>query len=225
VLALAACECQGYRIEGGTGPFYGLPRQNGVRMIAVALCVPLAWLLGTFPSAELVARAKGRDITAEGSGNPGASNVARLLGWRYGAIVLLLDFAKGALAAGAGLWIGGRPGAYVLGIAAVVGHMFPLYRKGGKGIATGGGWLVVLFPVIVVILAVVWVVVARVFKKASLASLLITVLFPIAAAIAGYDWWEVAVLAAMAVLVIGRHAANIRRLIHREEMNLNPAPE
>jgi acyl phosphate:glycerol-3-phosphate acyltransferase len=225
VLALAAWECQGYRIEGRTGPLSGALRQNGVLMIAVALCVPLAWLLGTFPSAELVARAKGRDITAEGSGNPGASNVARLLGWRYGAIVLLLDFAKGALAAGAGLWIGGRPGAYVLGIAAVVGHMFPLYRKGGKGIATGGGWLVVLFPVIVVILAVVWVVVARVFKKASLASLLITVLFPIAAAIAGYDWWEVAVLAAMAVLVIGRHAANIRRLIHREEMNLNPAPE
>jgi glycerol-3-phosphate acyltransferase PlsY len=64
-----------------------------------------------------------------------------------------------------------------------------------------------------------------VFKKASLASLLITVLFPIAAAIAGYDWWEVAVLAAMAVLVIGRHAANIRRLIRREEMNLKPAPE
>ena len=63
-------------------------------MLAVALVVPLAWLLGTFPSALLVARAHGRDILQEGSGNPGASNVARVLGWRAGAIVLLLDFAK-----------------------------------------------------------------------------------------------------------------------------------
>ena len=80
-------------------------------MLVVALCVPLAWLLGTFPSAQLVARAHGRDVLKEGSGNPGASNVARLLGWRAAAIVLLLDFAKGALAAGAGMVIGGRPGA------------------------------------------------------------------------------------------------------------------
>src|SRR6059058_5658524 len=86
--------------------------------------VPLAWLLGTFPSAQLVARAHGRDVLREGSGNPGASNVARLLGWRSGALVLLLDFAKGALAAGAGLAIGGRAGACILGVAAVVGHTY-----------------------------------------------------------------------------------------------------
>ena len=61
--------------------------------------IPVGYVLGMFPSAVLVARAKGRDILAEGSGNPGASNVARLLGWRFGAIVLLADFAKGAVAA------------------------------------------------------------------------------------------------------------------------------
>ena len=121
--------------------------------MAVALLAPLAWLLGTFPSATLVARAKGRDILHEGSGNPGASNVARLLGWKYGLLVLVMDFAKGLVAAGAGLAVGGRPGAYVLGIAAVVGHTFPLYRKGGKGVACAGGMLVVLFPLIVLGLA------------------------------------------------------------------------
>src|SRR6478672_9022749 len=171
-------------------------------MVAVALLVPVAWLLGTFPSAQLVARAHGHDILAEGSGNPGASNVHRLLGWRAGALVLLCDFAKGALAAGAGLAIGGRAGACVLGVAAVVGHTYPLYRKGGKGVAAAGGALVVLYPFIVVGLGVVWFVVARVLHKASLGSLLGAVLFPIAAAAMGYDLWEIVVLAALALLVI-----------------------
>jgi glycerol-3-phosphate acyltransferase PlsY len=189
--------------------------------MVVAILVPFAWLLGTFPSATLVAKAKGRDILTEGSGNPGASNVGRLLGWRYGLLVLVMDFAKGALAAGVGLAIDGRPGAFVLGAAAIVGHTFPLYRKGGKGVAAGAGMLVVLYPLIVVGLGVVWVVVARVLKKASLASLLVTVLFPVTVWLAGYDLWEVAVLAALAVLVVLRHAANIRRLVRREEIDLN----
>jgi glycerol-3-phosphate acyltransferase PlsY len=193
-------------------------------VLIIVVLAPVAWLLGTFPSATLVARTRGHDVLREGSGNPGASNVARLLGWRYGVVVLLLDFAKGAVAAGAGLAIHDRPGAYVLGAAAVVGHTFPLYRKGGKGVAAAGGMLVVLFPVIVVGLALVWVLVARVFKKASLASLLITVRFPVCVAVGGYDGWEVIAISGLAVLVIARHAANIRRLLHRAEIDLTPEP-
>jgi acyl phosphate:glycerol-3-phosphate acyltransferase len=197
-------------------------------MLVIALCVPLAWLLGTFPSAQLVARAHGRDILKEGSGNPGASNVARLLGWRAGAVVLLCDFAKGAIAAGAGMAIGGRPGAFALGVAAIVGHTFPLYRKGGKGIATGAGALIVLYPLIVLGLAIVWFVVARVLHKASLASLLCTVLFPVAvialSARNNYDTWEIVIIAALAVLVISRHIGNIRRLLRRQENDLGARP-
>ena len=189
-------------------------------MLAIALLVPVAWLLGTFPSALLVARAHGRDVLREGSGNPGASNVARLLGWKAGALVLLLDLAKGAAAAGAGLVIGGRGGACVLGVAAVVGHTYPLYRKGGKGVAAAAGALVVLYPLVVVGLAVCWVLVARVLHKASLASLLATILFPIAVLLLGYDRWEVGVVGGLAVLVVARHAGNIRRLLHREEHDL-----
>ncbi len=184
------------------------------------LLIPVAWLLGTFPSASLVARAKGRDILAEGSGNPGASNVARLLGWRYGALVLVLDFSKGAIAAGVGLAVEGRAGALILGAAAVVGHTFPLYRKGGKGVAAAGGMLVVLYPVIVVGTGVIWFVLARLLHKASLASLLTTALFPIAVWLGGYDDWEVALVSALAVLVFVRHSANIRRLLRRQENDL-----
>ena len=189
-------------------------------MLPIALLVPFAWLLGTFPSAVLVARARGRDIMTEGSGNPGTSNVARLLGWRWGLLVLVLDFSKGALAAGIGLAVGGRIGAYALGAAAIVGHTYPLFRKGGKGVAAAAGALVVLYPLIVVGLAVVWVVIARVLHKASLASLLCTVLFPVAVFAFGYARWEVIAVSALAVLVVARHAGNIRRLLHRQEIDL-----
>jgi glycerol-3-phosphate acyltransferase PlsY len=164
-------------------------------------------------------------VLAEGSGNPGASNVARLAGWRAGALVLLLDFAKGAAAAGAGLAVYGRVGAYVLGIAAVVGHTFPIYRKGGKGVAAAGGMLVVLYPLIVLTLAVVWALIARVLHKASLASLLCTIAFPVAVGVMGYDAREVVAVSALAVLVLVRHAANIRRLLRREEIDLTARDE
>jgi glycerol-3-phosphate acyltransferase PlsY len=193
-------------------------------MVVIACCVPLAWLLGTFPSAQLVARAHGRDILKEGSGNPGASNVARLLGWKAGALVLLCDFAKGAAAAGVGMAIGGRPGAFALGVAAIVGHTFPIYRKGGKGIATGGGALIVLYPYIVIALAVVWFVGARLLHKASIASLLCTVLFPIAVIALGYHTWEIVIITALAVLVVSRHLGNIRRLLRRQENDLGARP-
>jgi glycerol-3-phosphate acyltransferase PlsY len=188
--------------------------------MAVVVLAPLAWLLGTFPTAVLVARLRGHDVTQEGSGNPGASNVGRLVGWRLGIIVLLADFCKGAIAAGVGLWVGGRVGAFVLGLAAVLGHTFPIYRKGGRGVATAGGALTVLYPWIVLVLAVVWVVVARVLHKASLASLLVTIAFPVAVALTGHDVWEVVVVGALAVLIIARHGANIRRLLRREEPDL-----
>jgi glycerol-3-phosphate acyltransferase PlsY len=192
-------------------------------MFVVALLVPVAWALGTFPTAMLVARSQGHDVTREGSGNPGASNVARLAGWKWGLVVLLADFAKGAAAAGVGLAVQGRPGAFVLGLAAVIGHTFPLYRKGGKGVATAGGALIVLYPLIALVLGTLWFLVARVLHKASLASLLGIMLFPVAVAVTGHEPWEDVVVGVLAVLILVRHAPNIRRLIRREELNVqNP---
>jgi glycerol-3-phosphate acyltransferase PlsY len=189
--------------------------------LAVAL-IPVGYIVGTFPTALLVSRAKGVDILAEGSGNPGASNVARVLGWRFGAVVLLCDFAKGAAAAGIGLAASGRPGAYIVGCAAVVGHTYPFRRKGGKGVAAAGGMLFVLFWQIAAPLALVWIVVARVLHKASIASLLITVAFPIAVAATGHRGWEVAVITGVSVLLVLRHLPNIRRLVARQEPDVSP---
>ncbi|MFI5045771.1 MAG: glycerol-3-phosphate acyltransferase [Acidimicrobiia bacterium] len=190
----------------------------------VAILVPVAYLLGTFPSAELVARRRGVDVTAAGSGNPGASNTFRLLGWRAGAIVFALDAAKGAAAALAGLLIEGRAGALVLGIAAIVGHMLPVTRrlKGGRGVATAAGVLLVLYPLIVLGSVVAWLVIARVTHMASVASIIVAIAVPIAAALTGSTWWEVVVLAAVSLLVVVRHASNLRRLVLGQELGLDP---
>jgi acyl phosphate:glycerol-3-phosphate acyltransferase len=194
-------------------------------VVAVLALIPVAYLLGTFPSAVLVARAGGHDVLREGSGNPGASNVARIMGWKAGLLVMLADFAKGALAAGAGLALDGHAGAYLLGIAAVLGHMLPATRrfKGGKGVATGGGVLVVVFPLIVGALLAVWILVAGVLKRASIASLLIAVAFPVAVWLTGGSTLDIAMTSTLAVVVILRHASNLRRLVRGEEHTLGGA--
>ena len=141
--------------------------------VEVALLVPVAYLLGTFPSAELVARRRGVDVTAEGSGNPGASNTFRLLGWKAGALV----FAHGRRSRArspplVGLAVDGHRGAYVLGVAAVLGHVLPVTRKfkGGRGVATGAGVMLVIFPLLTLAMVVLWVALVRITHKASIAS-------------------------------------------------------
>jgi glycerol-3-phosphate acyltransferase PlsY len=183
------------------------------------LLVPVAYLMGTFPSASIVAQANGVDIRSVGSGNPGASNVTRVLGWRKGLWVFVLDAAKGALAAGLGLAVAGRPGGYALGAAAIIGHVFPVWQKfrGGKGVATGGGVFAALSPVIFLVITVVWVVVSKVTKKASLASIIAIALLPIGVAIVRRSWWEVVATVVLCVLVMARHLGNIQRLLTRRE--------
>jgi glycerol-3-phosphate acyltransferase PlsY len=196
-------------------------------VIEILALVPLAYLLGMFPTAALVTRRAGKDVTREGSGNPGASNVARLMGWKAGLVVLLLDMGKGALAAGVGLALDGHRGAYILGVAAVLGHVFPITRrfKGGRGVATAAGVLVVVFPLVLAILAVVWLVIARGFHKASIASVVCAVLFPIIVAIRGNSVLDITVTAALAAIVVVRHVANLRRLVRGEELGLERTAE
>lgn len=192
-------------------------------MTAVLLLIPVAYLLGTFPAAALVARATGHDVMTEGSGNPGASNVYRLAGWKPGLVVLLADIAKGSIASAVGLALAGHVGAYVLGVAAVIGHVAPITRRfrGGRGVATAGGVLLVLYPLVGLALAVLWFLLARVVvRKASVASIVGAAAFPIGVALTGNSWGDVAVTAVLAAIVILRHASNLRRLLKGQELGL-----
>ena len=186
------------------------------------LLVP-AYLLGTFPSAVMVARSKGNDIHEVGSGNPGASNVARTMGTKWGVFVFFLDGLKGAIPAAVALMFTERPSpaAYAMTAAAVVGHMYPITRrfKGGKGVATMGGATLVLQPLLFVILTGVWLAVRKLTGKASLASLCIMAGLPIGVAVLRGPGWEVATTAALGVLVLMRHLDNIKRLLGGSELS------
>jgi glycerol-3-phosphate acyltransferase PlsY len=184
-----------------------------------ALLLPIAYVIGTFPSAALVARANGIDIRSVGSGNPGASNVTRVLGWRKGVWVFVLDAAKGALAAGIGLAAGGRPAGYALGAAAVLGHVFPVWQRfrGGKGVATGGGIAAVMSPIAFALLVLLWFAISQTTKKASVASIAVVGLLPVGVAIEQRRWWEVLAIVGICVLVMARHLGNIKRLLARRE--------
>jgi glycerol-3-phosphate acyltransferase PlsY len=114
------------------------------RILAAAL---VGYLFGLLPSADLAQRLSGRgiDLGSAGSGNPGATNVDELLGHKWGAFVLSADVAKGVVAARTGSVLGGELGANVAGTSAVLGHCFRRFgnARGGKGVATRYGQLLV----------------------------------------------------------------------------------
>jgi glycerol-3-phosphate acyltransferase PlsY len=188
--------------------------------VAVAvLLVVGAYLLGTLPTAAVVSRRTGHDPTTEGSGNPGATNVYRTAGRRAGALVLAGDVIKGALAGGVGWLAGDHLLGLVCGAAAVAGHVLPAPRRfrGGKGVATSAGVTLVLFPAVGVGAAVVWAVVARLTRRASVASLVLAIGVPLAAAATGATAVESLLLAVVGLVVLVRHAENIERLVRGTE--------
>ena len=189
----------------------------------VAAVAVVGYFLGTFPSAVIVARANGIDITARGSGNPGASNVARTLGWKKGVVVCVLDALKGVAAVVIGRVVAGDAGGYWCAASAVVGHVFPVSRgfRGGKGVATGSGSVLVLQPAISAVLAALWIVLSKTTKKASIASIVVTVGLPIGMGIIGSPAWEVLAMSGVAFLVVLRHLPNLRRLKSGTEHSLD----
>lgn len=183
------------------------------------LLVPLAYVVGMFPTAHLVGRLAGHDPTREGSGNPGASNVFRVAGARAGAAVLVGDVCKGFIPAGLGLIIDGRALGLAAGAAAVIGHVLPATRgfRGGKGVATMGGLSLMLYPFVGLGLLAVWAVVVKVFRKASIGSLLIVGLLPVGVALRGRPGWEILAVCALSALIVIRHWNNIKRIVTRKE--------
>lgn len=202
--------------------------------------IPLAFLAGSIPFGYLIGLARGVDVRRQGSGNIGATNVGRVLGRRWGMLCFGLDFLKGCvptLAAGAvlgtiaaptaapladiGLWLGAMA-------ATVLGHMFTpwLGFKGGKGVATGFGALMGLWPVLTIpaLLAfVVWFVVLKATRYMSLASCLAAASLPIWVVLVdftrgareggGWPVWPYFVTAlVLGALVVFKHRANIARL-------------
>ena len=203
----------------------------------------IGYLLGSLPFGYLVARAHGVDIFKVGSGNPGATNVKRVLGSKAGNTVFALDAVKGALAAGWPLidraltqwqWYyfpnNPRPDWVVLSVvgvvAAVLGHSFSIFTKfkGGKGVATAAGGLVVLIPLASLIGGVVWVVTFLVTRYVSLGSILAAIAVPVASWMLNKPLLLNLVATALGLFVIVRHRENIKRLLNGTESKFVKKP-
>ncbi len=219
-------------------------------MLPWLIAILLAYLVGAVPFGVLIARAKGIDIRTQGSKNTGATNVGRVLGFRYFILCFVLDLTKGlAPTLGAGLYAGVAGNWTIdptqawlwlaVAAAAVLGHMFSpfLAFKGGKGVATGLGALLGVFPVLTIAAlaaALVWGAVFAIRRIVSLASIAAALALPIAAGIvlATREGMTpaaaapfVTVSAALGILVVVRHKANIRRLLAGQERRVGrPSP-
>jgi glycerol-3-phosphate acyltransferase PlsY len=193
------------------------------------LVIAVGYLLGGVPFGAIVTkRMHGVDITKIGSGNTGATNVFRAVGWRAALVVAVLDVAKGAvpalLAALLSLpaWSDSGRDLFIIaaGSAAMLGHMFsPYFRlRGGKGIATAAGAILVLMPKVLPFLVLVFVGTILILRIVSVASLLAAVAFP-ALTWSLYPGRMVLLVFALVVLpvVVWSHRANVVRLLHGQE--------
>jgi glycerol-3-phosphate acyltransferase PlsY len=186
------------------------------------------YLLGAIPIGVIVARAHGVDILKFGSGNPGATNVGRALGSKWGGIVFVLDVLKGAIPAAVAQAfvrepVGGLPAQlwwFLVGAAAILGHCFSPFLgfRGGKGIATSLGAGVGSAPLVAIPAFMLWIVLFKITRYVSLASLIaVAVAVVLSATVPGQAREMVPIFVLLAAFIFYRHRANIRRLLDGTE--------
>ncbi len=211
-------------------------------MLALLVVILISYLIGSIPSSLWMGKLfKGIDIREHGSGNAGATNTFRILGWKPGVLVLAIDFMKGFVCA---YWVSQL--AYhiasgpvsiipnwsvnpflmiICGITAVVGHMFPLYANfnGGKGMAAASGMLVAIEPFSVAIAFAVFLIVMISTRFVSLASLIAAFIYPLTLVVLRYifglhvDGSVIILGAFIGLFIIFMHRKNIKRLINGSE--------
>ena len=199
-----------------------------------AALIIASYLLGSIPFGLIIAKAHGKDLRKIGSGNIGATNLSRAMGRKWAYFCFILDVSKGLIpmliTAG---FISSEPGTaelflwLMVGVAAVTGHILPIYLrfKGGKGVATSFGVALGLWPyytICAVATFVVWIVVVLIWRYISLGSIIASIVFPVTLIViitAGQTWdfanlWPLLTVAiGIPIMVIVRHHENIKRII------------
>jgi glycerol-3-phosphate acyltransferase PlsY len=189
--------------------------------MTIFLLVLAGYVLGSIPWGYWLPRLlAGVDIRQVGSGNTGAANVWRTVGFKIALAVGVLDMAKGAAAAVLGLLVDGELAGLLAGIGAMVGHWRPLFmgfRRGGKIVATTGGVALALAALAALAASLVWIVVFLATRYTSIASMTGAVSLPVLVLVFGGSWpvFAFALGAALAILVL--HRANIKRLVRGQE--------
>lgn len=212
------------------------PAESAFVAMPLLSAAAVGYLLGSLPFGYLVAKSQGVNIFERGSRSPGATNIRRVIGAGPAGFVLGLDAIKGAVAAGASLYLrlpAGNPAlaslvGYVALAFAVIGHSFSCFTKfrGGKGVATAAGGLFVLIPVVAAISAAVWAAVFYATRYASVASMAAAVSLPLSAFFVPHQGGTVTlgVTTFIALFVVVRHRANIERLLNGTEKRVGGEP-
>lgn len=194
---------------------------------ALLICISciLSYLLGSLSGGIIISRlAGGPDLHTVGSKSTGASNVQRTMGWKYGIFTFLFDAVKGLLSCYlAWLITGSHMAALLAGLCCVIGHNWPVFFRfqGGKGVATTGAVMLYCFPVPALICIALTVAVIALFRYISVGSMLLVVVFFILSFFfSGGNACIIIWAFILMVMCVGRHHANIGRLIHGTENKL-----
>ncbi|SHE37635.1 glycerol-3-phosphate acyltransferase PlsY [Caldanaerobius fijiensis DSM 17918] len=195
-----------------------------MNVLLIIIALISSYVIGGFNSAYYIGKLWGiDDIRKYGSGNPGTTNVLRILGKTAALLTLLFDVAKGVVAVLLGLLLFKSSGVAILcGIAVILGHNYPIQLgfKGGKGIATSIGVIFLLSPVAAIYSLLIGIIVIIITKYVSLGSIVGSILFPIFVAIFHGSWQYVLFGVVMALMAVYRHRANIGRLISGTESKI-----
>ncbi|SFK29394.1 glycerol-3-phosphate acyltransferase PlsY [Halobacillus dabanensis] len=184
------------------------------------LYILIAYLLGSIPSGLIVGKiGYNTDIREHGSGNLGGTNTFRVLGVKAGLIVTIADILKGTMAASLPFFMGAEE-VYplVIGIFAVIGHMYPVFAgfKGGKAVATSGGVILGVNPIIFLVLILSFFIILYLSKYVSLSSMVSGIIGIIATLVVG-DYGLTIIISLFTIFVIYRHRTNIKRIINKTE--------
>ena len=191
--------------------------------MGIAILTIIAYLFGAVPFGLLVARSRGINIREQGSGNIGATNVFRCVGKGWGIFTLVLDALKGFIPAFFFAKLAGLESEWgvLFGLAAIIGHTFPVYLKfkGGKGVATSAGMLLGVAPAAVGVGLVFWIICMALSRYVSLSSIVAAIAVAVAVWLdPGQDSLIVKIaLTILALLVIWLHRANVGRLLNGTE--------
>ncbi|HCG2499388.1 TPA: glycerol-3-phosphate 1-O-acyltransferase PlsY [Staphylococcus aureus] len=195
-------------------------------MIIVMLL--LSYLIGAFPSGFVIGKLFfKKDIRQFGSGNTGATNSFRVLGRPAGFLVTFLDIFKGFITVFFPLWLPVRAdgpistfftNGLIVGLFAILGHVYPVYLKfqGGKAVATSAGVVLGVNPILLLILAIIFFIVLKIFKYVSLASIVAAICCVIGSLII-QDYILLVVSFLVSIILIIRHRSNIARIFRGEE--------
>ena len=195
--------------------------RKGFRLMITFLIVLLAYLIGSIPSGLLIGKLfYGIDIREHGSGNLGGTNTFRTLGAKAGLTVTIMDVLKGTVATLLPVMFGADLHLLIPGIAAVVGHMFPVFAsfRGGKAVATSGGILLAYAPLLFICAFFVFFISLYFSKYVSLSSMITAIVSLIVSFFyKGFDLPLVIVIALLTIFIFYRHRANIKRIMDGTE--------